>query len=46
MTAPMLYTLFSGVATPEAAMIVTMYLPRGGLTIFTLRDATIPLARS
>ena len=46
MTAPMSYTLFSGVATPETAMGITMYLPRGRLPIFTLRDAIIHLARS
>ena len=46
MTAPTSYTLFSGVTTPEAAMSITMSLPRGCLTIFTLRDAIIPLVRS
>ena len=40
------YSLFSGVATPETAMGITVYLPRGCLTIFALRDATIPLVRS
>ena len=40
-------TLFSGVATPEAAMGIAMLLPHGCLTIlFTLRDAIIPLVRS
>ena len=37
---------FSGVATPEAAMGITMQLSRGCLAIFTLRDAIIPLVRS
>ena len=46
MAAPMSYTLFSGVATPDTAMGITMRLPRGCLTIFTLRDAIILLARS
>ena len=39
-------TFFSGLATPKTAMGVTMYLPRGCLTLFTLRDAIIPLVRS
>ena len=38
-------TLFSGVATPETAMGITMTLPRGRLTIFTLPNAIIPLVR-
>ena len=42
----MTYTLFSGVATPETAMGIAMELPRGCLTIPTLRDAIIPLGRS
>ena len=46
MTAPMSYTLFSGVTTPETAMVITMKLPRGCLTMFTLRHAIIPLVRS
>ena len=41
MTAPMIYSLFSGVPTPKTAMGVAMELPRGCLTIFTLRDAII-----
>ena len=36
MTAPMSYTLFYGVATPVTAVGITMQLPRGCLTIFTL----------
>ena len=35
---------FSGVATPETAMGIATYLPRGCLTMFTLRDAIIPLS--
>ena len=46
MTAPMSYSLFSGVATPETAMGITMQLPRGRLAILTVRDAIIPLVRS
>ena len=42
----MSYTLFSGVVTPETAKSITMELPRGFLTILTLRDAIIPLMRS
>ena len=38
MTAPMGYNLFSGVVTSETAMGTTMRLPRGCLTIFTLRE--------
>ena len=37
---------FLGVATPETAMGITIYMPCGCLTIFTLRDAIIPLVRS
>ena len=37
--------LLSGVATPETAMGNTMQPLRGCLTIFTLRDAIIPLVR-
>ena len=37
---------FSGVATLETVMGTTMYLPRGCLTIFALRDAINPLVRS
>ena len=40
------HSRFSGVATPETAMGVTMKLPRGYLTIFTQRDAIISLVRS
>ena len=32
----------SGVATPETAMGIAIQLPRGCLTICTLRDAIIP----
>ena len=46
MTAPVSYTLFSGVATPDTAMGITMQLPRGCLTILPLRDAIIPFVRS
>ena len=46
MTAPMNFTLFPGVATPETAMGITMQMHRGCLNIFTLRDAIIPLVRS
>ena len=47
----MSYCVFSGVATPETAMGITMQLPRGCLrclSILTLliRDATMPLVRS
>ena len=45
MTAPMSYTLFSGVTTPETAMGITVQLSHGCLTIFKLRDAIIPLVR-
>ena len=37
MTAPMSCTLFSGVATPETAVGITMKLSSGCLTIFTLQ---------
>ena len=41
-----LVTLLSGVATPEKATGIAMKLPRGGcLTIFTLREAIIPLVQ-
>ena len=36
----------SGVATLETAMGITMYPPRGCVTIFTLRDTIILLMRS
>ena len=38
--------MFSGVATPETVMGITVQLPRGCLTMFTLRGAIIPLVRS
>ena len=43
---PMSYTLLSGVVIPETAMGITMSLPRGCLTIFTLRNGIIPFVRS
>ena len=46
MTASVSYISFSGVATPETAMGTIMKLPRGCLTIFTLRDAILPLVRN
>ena len=46
MTALMNYALFSVVATPETAMGIAMYLPRGCLSIITLRHAAIPLVLS
>ena len=39
----MSYNLFSGVATPETAMGITMQLPCGCLTTLTLREAIISL---
>ena len=45
MTTPMSY-LFAGAATPETAIGITMQLPHGCLTIFTLRDAIVTLVRS
>ena len=46
MTAPTSCTLLCGVVTPETAMGTTVQMPRGCLTMSTLRDAIIPLVRS